>query len=205
MAARRAPGPAGRHARSPSRSSQGRGPGRHVAPVAAPRAAAANQRAASQPYGAAAGSPVQVARPQPVVVEPLKPLQGAPRVLIAEFLACLALIAAKPFEKVHSDAKFTEGTIGQLAAIMILFFLLALFGGVSPRTQKVANLFGGLVTLGLLFKNTEVLASVTNAIAGNVKGKAPAGETAPETQPGGIAPTPSGAFPEPLGTLPREG
>jgi len=88
---------------------------------------------------------------------------------------------------------------------MILFFLLALFGGVSPRTQKVANLFGGLVTLGLLFKNTEVLASVTNAIAGNVKGKAPAGETAPETQPGGIAPTPSGAFPEPLGTLPREG
>ena len=199
---RAAPGPAGRHAR-PSRSSQGRGPGRHVAPTAAPRAAASNERAARQPYGASVGSPVQVRRAEPVILEPQKQLTGAPRVLIAEFLACLALVAAKPFEKVHSDAKFTEGTLGQLAAIMILFFVLALFAGVSPRTQKVANLFGALVTLGLFFKNTEVLGSVTNAIASNVKKKAPAGETAPGSQPGGIAPTPSGAFPEPLGTLPQ--
>ena len=56
---------------------------------------------------------------------------------------------------------------------------------------------------GALRVQDEVLGSVTNAIAANVKKKAPAGETAPESQPGGIAPTPSGAFPQPLGTLPQ--
>jgi hypothetical protein len=162
-----------------------RGP-RHAAPAPSRRAAAANatayrqQRAtaaASQgrpvPYGYVRGSRVQVARPEPVVIQPQETarnaLKGTPRVLIAEFLICLVLIAAKPFEKAGEDAKLSEGTLGQFAAVMILFFFLALFGGISDRTQKAANLFGGLVTLGILFKNTESLAAVANAVNAGVK------------------------------------
>jgi len=139
-----------------------------------------------------------VARAEPVVIEPQKQLAGAPRVLIAEFLACVVIIAAKPFERTGEDAKFSEGTIGQFAAVMILFFVLALFGGASARTQRVANLFGALVTIGILFKNTESLAAVAKAVQGSAKTPAK-----PAAEPGGIAPTPSGAFPEPLGELPQ--
>jgi hypothetical protein len=184
------------------------GGGRHAAPAPSRQAQRANvaaarqQRAASAaaagrpvPYGYTAGSPVQVRRPEPVIIEPGKALAGAPRVLIAEFLVCIVVVAAKPFEKAGEDAKLSEGTLGQFAAIMTFFFILALFGGVSARTQKIANLFGALVTLGLIFKNTESIAAVATALQGSVKTPAkPAGNQA---QPGpnnvGSAPTATGA------------
>lgn len=186
MAARRraASPPPGRHAR-PRRPPAGGG--RHAAPAPVTQGAAARNR---QPIGAGTRSPVQVARPQPVVIEPEKAVAGAPRVLIAEFLVCIVVVAAKPFEKTGEGAKMSDGTIGQFAAIMVLFFILALFGGISPRTQKAANLFGALVTLGLIFKNTETLAHVAGAVSGSVKNPAgaggPGGGTAPpEAVPGG--------------------
>jgi hypothetical protein len=119
---------------------------------------------------------VQVAGPRPVVVDPqqsaTRAVKGAPRVLMAEFLACLVIVAAKPFEKTGDNAKISEGSIGQFAAVMILFFILALFGGVSGKTQKIANLFGGLVTLGLLFKNTATLKHVSGSITASTKAPA---------------------------------
>lgn len=153
------------------------------------QATAAANRGQPKPYGYTRGSPVQVRRPEPVVIDPGKELAGAPRVLIAEFLLCVVVVAAKPFEKAGHDAKLSEGTLGQFAAIMIFFFMLALFGGVSARTQKIANLFGALVTLGLIFKNTESIAAVATALQGSVKKPAkpgPGGGTAaPVPVPGG--------------------
>jgi hypothetical protein len=165
--------------------------GRHRAPPAyQPRQPGNLTRGIRQTGGQAAGQ-VQ------------KTWTGAPRVMIAEFLFCVVLVAAKPFEKVHADAKFSEGTIGQFAAVMILFFVLALFGGISGRTQKIANLFGALVCLGLLFKNTDTLAGVTNAIAGGVAASKSGGSAADVGTsipvPGTGAPTPSGQVPEPIG------
>jgi hypothetical protein len=162
--------PASPPARRGSRAPRRRGGGRHASPGPLTRGASQrNAAAARQPYGAARRSPVQVRRAEPVIIEPQKKLAGAPRVLIAEFLLCVVVVAAKPFEKSGADAKASEGTIGQFAAIMVLFFVLALFGGVSDRTQKAANLFGALITLGIIFKNTESLAAVASALQGSVK------------------------------------
>jgi hypothetical protein len=164
------------------------------------QAATAANQGRPLPYGYARGSHIQVARPEPVVLEPQKAVAGAPRVLIAEFLVCIVMVAAKPFEKTGEGAKMSDGTIGQFAAIMVLFFLLALFGGVSARTQKAANLFGALVTLGLIFKNTETIAAVASAVSGSVKNPAGAAGAA-GGQPGGILPTPTGTQPI-LGEVP---
>jgi prepilin signal peptidase PulO-like enzyme (type II secretory pathway) len=133
-----------------------------------------------------------------VVIEPQKAVAGAPRVLIAEFLLCIVIVAAKPFEKTGEDAKISEGTIGQFAAIMVLFFILALFGGVSAKTQKAANLFGALVTLGLLFKNTETIATVASAVAGASKTPAAPGPGGGTAAP---VPVPGGNI-QPAGTAP---
>lgn len=195
MATRRRTGQLpGRHA-APGRPPH-RGAGRHAAPQPVTQGAASRNR---QPIGAGTRSPVQVARPQPVVVEPQKAVAGAPRVLIAEFLVCIVMVAAKPFEKTGEGAKMSDGTIGQFAAIMVLFFILALFGGISPRTQKAANLLGALVTLGLIFKNTETIAHVASAVSGSVKSAQAAGGPGAGTAPPVAVP---GGNIQPAGTAP---
>jgi len=143
--------------------------------------------------------PVQVAGPRPVVVNPQqsagRAVKGAPRVLMAEFLACPVIVAAKPFEKTGDSARISEGSIGQFAAVMILFFILALVGGTSDKSQKIANLFGALVTLGLLLKNTASIKSVTASITAGAKPAAPAAATGADTAPQGGGPIQGGTAP----------
>ena len=144
-------------------------------------------------------SPVRVAGARPVIVDPQqsagRAVKGAPRVLMAEFLACLVIVAAKPFEKTGDSARISEGSIGQFAAVMILFFILALVGGTSDKSQKIANLFGALVTLGLLLKNTASIKSVTASITAGAKPKAPAAATGADTAPQGGGPIQGGTAP----------
>lgn len=185
--------PPGRHAR-PSRSRAGGG-GAHAAPAPVTSGAAQRNQAASRQVGSGYGSPVVIERPEPVVVNPQKAVAGAPRVLMIEFLACIVLVAAKPFEKVGKDSKFSEGTLGQFAAIMLVFFTLALVGGISPRAQKAVNLFGALVTVGLFFKNTSALATIAKSVNASSKGK---GKPSEVQEPGGILPTPTGEEPLPV-------
>lgn len=130
--------------------------------------------------------------------------RAVPRLLVVEWLASLAIIAVKPFEPAE-PGKATEATIPQLMGVSVVFFLLAAGASISPRASKVANLFGGLVTLVLLLHNH---GSVTGAVTTLAKYQAPqtpniapspaAGEpvasaTGTKGAAGGIFPTPTGA------------
>lgn len=117
--------------------------------------------------------------------------------LVVEWLASLVIVAVKPYEPADGQGKASEATIPQLMGISLVFFLLAALAAASPRASRIANLFGGLITLALLFNNH---GSVTTAITTVAKYKAPqtpdiapspaAGE--PVSQAPGIVPTPSG-------------
>jgi hypothetical protein len=93
------------------------------------------------------------------------------RVLVVEFLACLVIIAVKPTEpapaaQATGAAGAFESTIPQVVAIMIVFMLLAGLGAAGPNPQRVANLFGGLITVVLLFKNHGAISASITPIVG---------------------------------------
>lgn len=123
-----------------------------------------------------------------------KVFRSTSRVLIAEFLICLVLIALKPSEPAPGPAGepapgaagAMESTIPQLIAIMVVFMLLAALGAAGPNQQRVANLFGGAITVTLLFKNhAQVVSSVTVVTGSKVTpyNAAPAAETAADATP----------------------
>jgi hypothetical protein len=93
------------------------------------------------------------------------------RVLVVEFIACLVVVALKPTEpspeqQATGAAGAFESTVPQLVGVMIVFMLLAALGAAGPNQQRVANLFGGLITMVLLFKNHgSVVASITPVVA----------------------------------------
>lgn len=121
--------------------------------------------------------------------------------LVVEWIAALVIVATKPYEPAE-PGKATEATIPQLIAVSFVFFLLAALASMSPKAQRIANLFGGLVDLALLLRNHgSVIGTITtvakyqapqapNIAPSPAPGESPSTATSPG--PGGILPTPTG-------------
>lgn len=73
------------------------------------------------------------------------------KIILAEFLVCLVIAGLRPFAK-DDPKSATEGTFIQFSAIAALFFTLSLMTS-GKKSGNVAAAFGGLVTLGVLFRN----------------------------------------------------
>lgn len=95
------------------------------------------------------------------------------RYILAEFIACVAMIAGGLILVPAQGAGQGGGTAArsfakqlvQLTAICIVFFMLALAGS-GPKTGKVAAAFGGLVTLGVAWNLSEMWSALAKALGG---------------------------------------
>lgn len=101
---------------------------------------------------------------------------GAHKMVIAEFLLCVALVIAAPLFTGAPDSNghlYKPDVFVQLSAVCLLFFLLALMAN-HPGPARFAAAFGGLVTLGVMFNTQSVIRAVGNIFinAGTSKGEA---------------------------------
>jgi hypothetical protein len=123
------------------------------------------------------------------------------RVILAEFAACVVLIAAAPVltprtrqsggQEIADATASLAGPLVRLTAVCILFFVLALMAS-GPRSGKAAAAFGGLVVLGALLNATDMLTALAKAFTGAATGSS-------ASSSGGILPTPAGGA-APVGT-----
>lgn len=97
------------------------------------------------------------------------------RLLVAEFVLCLVILALSPLTDKHKS----EGPTAFLrrgSAVCALFFILALISSGGRGATKVAAAFGGLVTLTLLVSSRDVFAVLAAKFASTSDGS-PAGPT----------------------------
>jgi len=117
----------------------------------------------------------QQERPRPARTRPddgpIGPQNTYQRWIVAEFLACVAIIATAPFLTPRSStedvsAPSLAGPLQPLSAVCIVFFVLALAAG-GPRSGRIAAAFGGLVTLAALLHATDAIKGVSLIFAKN--------------------------------------
>lgn len=110
--------------------------------------------ASSQQPGTSKGKGKSKAAPK------LKPLnfRDPRKIILAEFLVCVVIAGLRPFAK-DDPKSSTEGTFVQFSAIAALFFTLSLMAS-GKKSGNVAAAFGGLVTLGVLFRNQKAFAEL---------------------------------------------
>ncbi len=121
------------------------------------------------------------------------------RYILAEFVACVAMIAGGMILIPAQGAKQGGGAatrsfakqLVQLTAVCIVFFILALAGG-GEKTGKVAAAFGGLITLGVGWNLSEMWGGLSKALGGPVPKKKPSSGSTP--QPPDMAKHGSGWF-----------
>jgi hypothetical protein len=109
------------------------------------------------------------------------------RYILAEFIACVAMIAGGMILIPAQGAGQGAGAAGrsfarqlvQLTAVCIVFFILALAGG-GEKTGKVAAAFGGLVTLGVAWNLSEMWSGLSKALGGPVPKKKPSSGSTPQ-------------------------
>jgi len=83
---------------------------------------------------------------------------GARRLLVAEFVLCMVVLAFSPLTgKVPAASKFMK----RGSAIMALFFLLGLISSAGRQASRAAAGFGGLVTLVLLISDRSIFTVLT--------------------------------------------
>lgn len=122
------------------------------------------------------------------------------RFILAEFIACLVMIAAGMILVPAQGEAQGAGAAGrsfakqlvQLTALCVVFFMLAL-ASTGPKTGKVAAAFGGLVTLGVAWNMSEMWTGLSKALGGPVPKKKPSGGSS-TPQPPGTAKHGSGWF-----------
>lgn len=92
---------------------------------------------------------------------------GPRKLVLAEFITCMAIAGAAPLAQKDQDA--TPGRLmKQLAAIMVLFFLLGLLTSAGRGAAKVAAAFGGVVTLTLVVSQRDLLVTIAQIFNRNV-------------------------------------
>jgi hypothetical protein len=163
----------GRHARSgPNVAARGR----HAAPVAAPRASAANVQARTGQRG----RPGRDAGPRD---RSRRPAMSTPRsnyqpVILAEFVTAIILVAATPFASSKDKtglSPYGGQDVVRFAALILVYLILALMSVGGRGGGRVAAWFGGLILIGVGLSEAANIAKVLN-----VFGASPAGtETAP--------------------------
>jgi hypothetical protein len=103
------------------------------------------------------------------------------RIILAEFVGCLILVAAAPIlnpatksgggsdAAVNTTVSFA-GPLVRLTALCITFFVLALMAS-GPRTGKIAAALGGLVLCGAMLTAKDVWAALGDAFGATVTSK----------------------------------
>jgi len=81
---------------------------------------------------------------------------GPRRLLLAEFLLCMAILVFTPLGEKHKDEP-AGAFMKRSTALLAVFFLLGLVSAGGRGAAKAAAGFGGLVTLGLLITNRDVV------------------------------------------------
>lgn len=92
------------------------------------------------------------------------------RVVLAEFIACITMVAASIVlvpaqgteEGAGTAARSFAKELVQLTAICIVFFILALAAS-GEKTGKPAAAFGGLVTLGVAWNTSGIFSGLAKA------------------------------------------
>lgn len=85
----------------------------------------------------------------------------AGRVLIAEFIGCLAIVALSGLTDKHKDDSPGD-LIKRLSGVTALFVLLGLLSSGGRSAGRIAAAFGGVVTVTLLVSDRDVLTVITN-------------------------------------------
>jgi hypothetical protein len=112
-----------------------------------------------------------LATPKGQQVAATPPSKTYHRFILAEFIACLAMVAASlvltPGQAAtEGDATATRSfakELVQLTALCIVFFVLAL-ASTGEKTGKVAAAFGGLVTLGVAWNLSGIFTGLAKAL-----------------------------------------
>lgn len=111
---------------------------------------------------------------------------GAQRLLIAEFLVCIIVLALSPVARTDGDVNprqwMKSGT-----AMCAMFIVLGMVSGIGPRSARVAAAIGGLVALVLLVDQRSIFGVITNRLQ------------AKESMPG--AGSPDGTLPDGTGSI----
>ena len=91
------------------------------------------------------------------------------RLLVAEFALSVLLISITPvlMRRPRDGHLYVPNDFVRLSAVSLLFFVLALASN-GPKSSKAAGLFGGLVTLGVLYNAAGSLQAI-GAIFTNAK------------------------------------
>jgi hypothetical protein len=96
---------------------------------------------------------------------------------MAEFLLCLAVLAFTPLGQKHKDEP-AGAFMKRSTALLAVFFLLGLVSAGGRGAAKAAAGFGGLVTLGLLITNRDVVVKLGERVGAT-------DDTPPDTGPPG--------------------
>lgn len=86
---------------------------------------------------------------------------GARRIVVAEFLICMVIVALSPL----TDKKKNEGPTAfmrRMTAIMALFFILGLISAAGRGAGKFAAGLGGLVTVALAVSDRDLFTKVAD-------------------------------------------
>lgn len=128
--------------------------------------AATEEEGAAEKKGAKNGGSLLALSPQQNLGRLLPAGGGAffgQKVIVAEFVACMVLIAITPLVTATVD---TVAWLKRGAACSGLFLVLALVGTGGPRASRIAAAFGGLVTLGLLITDRAVFGQIVALLGG---------------------------------------
>lgn len=142
-------------------------------------------------YASRGSSGVQLGGPSGNQLELSAPGKTYHRFVLAEFIACVAMVVASIVLVPAQDSAQGSGTAArsfakelvQLTALCIVFFVLALMAS-GAKTGKIAAAFGGLVTLGVAWNLSEIFGALAKALGPAVKKQQPHPPHEQERQPG---------------------
>lgn len=145
-----------------------------------------HRQASAGGYTAArSGGTATIAGPSGNQVSASLPKSTYHRYVLAEFIACLAMIAGGmilvPAQGGGTAGRSFAKQLVQLTALCVVFFMLALAGS-GPKTGKVAAAFGGLVTLGVAWNLSEMWGALAKALGAHAQASVAA--EPPPKQPG---------------------
>lgn len=130
-------------------------------------------KAGSYRGGRTTGGYYTVAAPSGQQVSARAPERAYHRFILAEYLACVAMVTASMILLPAQDAQQGTATAArsfakelvQLTALSLVFFVLALAAG-GPKTGKVSAAFGGLVTLGVAWNLSQIFGALAKTLTG---------------------------------------
>lgn len=92
-----------------------------------------------------------------VSTEGRDPRTGAKRLLVAEFIVCIVILALSPITKTEDvSRKAAAAWMKKGSAMCGLFLILGMVSGAGPKAAKAAAGMGGIITLALLIDQRSI-------------------------------------------------